>query len=147
MDSETIYQPSPHVDPSPPTTPASFTPKRPPQLLYILGGVAVILFSIALAISFFGKGKITKPSSTGSSSTTASDTTSNWPKYTNIPFFYEIAIPPNIRVASDTTTVCRVIALVIIPRITETSCGVLLALVPPAHLSPQGIAGPNLLPP
>lgn len=94
MTEQVIHQTTPIVDPAPPTSPATFSPKKPPKLLYIGGGIAVILFSIALAIIFFGKGKITAPGRTSSTSSTVSETVANWPKYTNIPFFYELALPP-----------------------------------------------------
>ncbi len=99
MESEIIS--SPVVEPVPPQEPAApvsqpkFTPKKPPKLLYIFGGVAVILFSIALAIVFFGKGKTTPTSSTSSSTASVSEeTVAGWPKYSNSNFFYELAIPP-----------------------------------------------------
>lgn len=104
MESEVVTSSVPVVDPLPPTEPAppsqpapqaKFSPKKPPKLLYIFGGVAVILFSIALAIVFFGKGKTTTTSApTSGGNSTAEEQTVGWPKYANTNFFYELAIPP-----------------------------------------------------
>jgi hypothetical protein len=73
----------------------SFTPKKPPKLLYIFGGVAVILFSIALAIVFFGnnQGGSIDLTNSDSGDGVSVDTTA-WPKYANAEYFYEIAVPP-----------------------------------------------------
>lgn len=95
MEPEIISPSQPQVEPPLPVSQPKFTPKQPPKLLYILGGVATILFSIALGIVFFGS----KPSSskTSSSSTSSTDFASEvvtWPKYTNPTYFYELALPP-----------------------------------------------------
>lgn len=100
MEPTTVAQPAPESAPAPqpiqePTSPANFRAKQPPKLLYIFGGVAVILFSIALAIVFFGnKGTTPSTISDSSSENQTSVAGDDWPKYTNIPFFYELAIPP-----------------------------------------------------
>lgn len=94
MEPETISQSTAPVDPAPPTTPASFTPKKPPKLLFLLGGVAIILVSIALAISFFGKNNPSTSTSGNSSKTTSSTDTSSWAKYSNGKLFYEFSLPP-----------------------------------------------------
>jgi hypothetical protein len=78
-----------------PPEPSKFTPKSKLKLLPVFGGVAVILFSIALGIVFFGKDKTATPTKT----TTSDDTpitqqAVGWPKYTNVDFFYEIGVPP-----------------------------------------------------
>ncbi len=104
MEPATVYQPEPpamHIE-SPQATrempPDAKQSGRPPKsqfkLLPILGGVAVILFSIALGIVFFGK-KDSSPSSTTSSSTaTVEDQVQGWPTYSNADFFYTLSIPP-----------------------------------------------------
>lgn len=75
--------------------PNKITPKSKVKLLPILGGVATILFSIALGIVFFGKDKTTTPTTTPSSSDTPiSEQAVGWPKYNNVDFFYEIGVPP-----------------------------------------------------
>lgn len=98
MEPETVVvPPTPTPEPPAPPVPAkpSFLPKQPPKLLYIFGGVAVILFSIALGIVFFGKnGNGDTSGGTSSSSTTQSQDTTGWPKYNNVKNFYELAIPP-----------------------------------------------------
>lgn len=95
MEPEIVAQPSLPVEPVIQATPvASFMPKKPPKLLYIFVGVAVILFSIALAIVFFGKGNSTTGGTTTSSNGSTTQDTSAWPKYTNVDFFYEIGVPP-----------------------------------------------------
>jgi hypothetical protein len=95
MEPETVNQPTPPVEQAPQNPAPSFYPKKPPKLLYIFGGVAAILFSIALAIVFFGNksGTTSTSSSSSSTSVTTVDTTA-WPKYNNSEFFYEISIPP-----------------------------------------------------
>lgn len=93
MEPENIVLPPP-PEPAPPAAKPSFIPKQPPKLLYVLGGVAVILFSIALAIVFFGNGRGSTTGESGSSNTALSQNTTGWPKYTNIQYFYELAIPP-----------------------------------------------------
>lgn len=78
-----------------PTSPAKFSAKKPLKLLYIFGGVAVILFSIALAIVFFGNKGVTPASVTSESGSNQSSVAGeDWPKYTNVPYFYELSIPP-----------------------------------------------------
>jgi len=95
MESEIFTTSSPVFEPVPPTYPPKFTPKQPPKLRYILGGVAVILFSIALGIVFFGnkQGITTSINSSTSTGSTTVDTTA-WPKYNNSVYFYELSLPP-----------------------------------------------------
>ncbi|MEI8232122.1 MAG: hypothetical protein WCG44_00080 [bacterium] len=107
MESETIYQPTvPVVPPEPvaPTSPSSpldqlahFKPKAPIKLVYLVGGVAIILLTLALAVTFFGG---SKKSTTGSStsSTSGADSTVGFITYTNIPHFYTLAIPPKWKI-------------------------------------------------
>jgi hypothetical protein len=94
METETIVTPpSPTPEPAPPVATPSFA-QKPPKLIFILGGVAVIL-SIAIAIVFFGKnGNGGTSNGTGSSSSTQVQDTTSWPKYSNVKNFYELAIPP-----------------------------------------------------
>lgn len=82
-------------DPTPMPAPLKTTQRSKIKLLPIFGGIAVILFSIALAIVFFGQDK-TAPSSTSAPSTGSevAQQVAGWPKYTNVDFFYEIAVPP-----------------------------------------------------
>lgn len=80
-------------DSSPPTEPAGFVPKKPPKLLSLLGGLALILISLALGIMFFGQDKTTSPAGQSSSSANPEDSVA-WPKYASAEFFYELAIPP-----------------------------------------------------
>ncbi len=78
-----------------PTEPSKFTPKSKVKLLPILGGVAVILFSIALGIVFFGKDKIAAPAETPvDTNTPIAEQAVGWPKYINADSFYEIGVPP-----------------------------------------------------
>lgn len=101
MESSTIYQPTPSPTPTEtpvasPTAPLNppFTPKKPPKLLYLFGGLAVILLTLAGAVLMFGpKGN---GSTDGNGNTTEENAAivSGWPKYNNSPFFYELSIPP-----------------------------------------------------
>jgi hypothetical protein len=78
-----------------PTSQPKFSPKQPPKLLYVLGGIAVILFSIALGIVFFGNNGTSQTSRNIDSNTDQSLIVgTDWSKYVNTPHFYEIAIPP-----------------------------------------------------
>ena len=98
MENETVIVPpqtpvqSEPVQASP--MPPAFKPKSPPKLLYLFGGLAVILVSIAMAVVFFGSSRSSSP--TSSSSTTSSDnaTDPTWPKYSNPANYYEIAVSP-----------------------------------------------------
>lgn len=102
MEQETVYTQSP-VTPTtestspqsaPTPTPATFVAKKPPKLLYILGGVAIILLSLAGIILMMGPRN--NGGSVGSDSTSeeVAEIVSSWPKYNNAEFFYEISIPP-----------------------------------------------------
>ncbi|MBP9670495.1 hypothetical protein KBD75_03780 [Candidatus Woesebacteria bacterium] len=95
MEPEIITPSQPAIEPAPPTSQPKFTPKQPPKLLYILGGVAVILFSVALGIVFFGNkdGSTPTTSNIPSTGSTTVDTTA-WPKYNNSAYFYELSLPP-----------------------------------------------------
>jgi len=89
----TAVMPEASTDPAPPSAPADFSPHKSRKLLYILGGVAVILLTLVLAVSFFGQDQSTLPGSDSTKSTEAVST-SGWTKYTNQPFFYELSLPP-----------------------------------------------------
>lgn len=89
-----IHEATPIVDPAPPNAPANFSPKKPPKLLYLLGGLAVILVTLALAVTFFGKGKVATPSTNKQSSADQQASIDGWNKYSNKPFFYELSLPP-----------------------------------------------------
>ena len=80
------------TDPEPPTAPATFSAKKPPQWLYILGGVAIILVVLAIAISFFGGNGTATPGSSENSNTPAVEN-ADFPKYRNITYFYELGLP------------------------------------------------------
>lgn len=88
-----ITNPQPNVDPAPPTTAATLTAKKPPQLLYLLLGLAVILITLALGITFFGKKSPSSPTS-GGNSPGATQTDAAGSKYTNSVYFYELTLPP-----------------------------------------------------
>ncbi len=97
MESETIATTTstlPIVDPVPPTTPPELKPTKPPKLLYIFGGVAVILVSIALAITMFGQNSATNSTDGAAGGESSVAVKEGWPKYTNTRFFYELRIPP-----------------------------------------------------
>jgi hypothetical protein len=85
----------PKVAGSAPTEPNPV--KSPPKLLYLFGGVAIILFTIALAITFFGKNKTATPSSTISDISNTPNTT-GFVTYTNVPNFYTMSLPPKWKV-------------------------------------------------
>lgn len=97
MEPETIIQPPVQVS-TPNTvtqdTASAFIAKKPPKLIYIFGGLAIILVSLALGIVFFGKDKTVTPTTTTTSEGVIVLDTSSWPKYSNNPYFYEFAIPP-----------------------------------------------------
>lgn len=81
---------------------ATFKPKSPPKLLYIFGGVAIILVTLALAITFFGgSGTVTPTSSDQNSDTIKTD---GFTSYTNNPHFYSISFPPKWVVVETTPT-------------------------------------------
>lgn len=89
---ENMVSSNPAVPPieTTPTLPVSEI-KKPNRLPYILGGVAAILVSLALGITFFSKNsKPTTPTSTGDQT----DAPPGYVSYTNTPHFYSIALPP-----------------------------------------------------
>lgn len=91
MEPETIVAP---LTPPPPAQ-NKITPRSKIKLLSILGGVATILFSIALGIVFFGKDKTATPTKTTiTDDTPIAQQVATWPKYNNADFFYEIGVPP-----------------------------------------------------
>src|SRR3989339_2268954 len=103
MEPETVYQPDPpavHIESDssrempPDAKQSGRPPKKPPKLLYIFGGLAVILISVAFGIMFFGKNNATTISDAISGGSTSTVDSSGWPKYNNSEFFYELAIPP-----------------------------------------------------
>ncbi len=67
------------------------TVKKPNKLLYVLGGVAAILVSLALGIAFFSRNNTQAPSTSGTNQT---DAPPGYSIYTNTPHFYSIALPP-----------------------------------------------------
>lgn len=99
MEATTIINPPvPTLDPAPPTSPATNSKvgeiKKPPKLIYLLGGVALILVSLAIGIAFFGNKRTQLTSTKTTSNGTILVDTSAWEKYTNTPYFYEISVPP-----------------------------------------------------
>lgn len=98
MENETVIVPpqSPvQPDPVQPSSiPPAFKPKSPPKLLYLLGGLAVILVSVAMAVIFFGSNKSSSPVSSGSTTSSDLSTDPTWPKYLNPANYYEIAVSP-----------------------------------------------------
>ncbi len=68
------------------------TAKKPNRLPYILGGVAAILVSLALGITFFGRGSTDQTGSSNNES--IPDAPPGYISYTNTPHFYSIAFPP-----------------------------------------------------
>lgn len=82
----------PEIASVPPVSTADFSPKKPPKLLYLAGGVAVILLTLALAISFFGR----RTTSTPTTSTPSDNTTNTvgFIPYTNTSYFYTLSLPP-----------------------------------------------------
>lgn len=85
---------NPALQPAPPQAEPTFTPKKPPKLLYAFIGLAVILFSVALAIVFFGNKGSSPSTSQGSNGESVAEQVDGWPKYANPDFFYELSIPP-----------------------------------------------------
>ncbi len=87
MEPETTVQPTTIVEPAPPVVPPANAPKKTSKLLYAFIGFAVILFSIALAIVFFGKGTTTSSDTNTSSNGEVTQDTSAWPTYQNVSNF------------------------------------------------------------
>ncbi len=103
MEQETVYSQTPPatmVDPASsasaplPQPPNTFVPKKPPKLLYILGGVAAILLSLAGIILLIGPRNDGGSLGSDSTSEEVAQIVSTWPKYTNPAYFYELSIPP-----------------------------------------------------
>jgi hypothetical protein len=92
MENETVIVSS-QAPVQPSSIPPAFKPKSPPKLLYLFGGLAVILVSIAMAVAFFGS---SNSSNTTTNITSNSDlaTDPTWPKYSNPANYYEIAVSP-----------------------------------------------------
>ncbi len=76
------------------TIPPAFKPKSPPKLLYLIGGLAVILVSIALGVVFFGSNNTSTPTQSDSKDATEITVDPTWPKYSNPANYYEIAVSP-----------------------------------------------------
>lgn len=89
MENETLIVPPQVVSPAP-----LFKPKSSPKLLYLLGGLAVILVSITLAVIFFGSSKSTTSTTPVSTTSTEITIDPTWPKYSNPANFFEITISP-----------------------------------------------------
>ena len=100
MENETVIVPpqapvqSDPVQASP--MPPAFKPKSPPKLLYLFGGLAVILVSIAMAVVFFGSNKSSSPTSSSSTTSLDNATDPTWPKYSNPAKYYAIAVSPKV---------------------------------------------------
>ncbi len=92
MEPEIVPSSTPQADPAPPTTPADFKTKKPPKILYLVGGIAIILVVLVLALNFFGKGRNTASNTSSIKSDTKTTTAG---KYTNSEYLYEIALPPS----------------------------------------------------
>lgn len=90
-------QTAPILETTPPL-PVSIV-KKPTKLLYILGGVAAILVSLALGIAFFSRSSTQAPSTGG---TDQVDAPPGYVGYTNTPHFYSIALPPKWSVVETT---------------------------------------------
>lgn len=82
-------QVTPPLETTPPLPVAAV--KKPTKLLYILGGVAAILVSLALGITFFSRSSTQAPTTSG---TDQVDAPPGYTSYTNTPHFYSIALPP-----------------------------------------------------
>lgn len=95
METASPVQQAPVSQMAPPPVSTNFSTKKSPKLIPIFAGIAIILFSIGLGITFFGKSKTvsTAPSASTFPGSIVVDTT-GWPKFANIKYFYEIAIPP-----------------------------------------------------
>jgi hypothetical protein len=73
--------------------------KKPGKILYILGGVAAILVSLALGITFFSRSSSpTSPDTTGEQA----DAPPGYSTYINTPYFYSLALPPKWNVIETT---------------------------------------------
>jgi hypothetical protein len=100
MSSETVYQPvvppALHIerDSAREMPPDAKRSGRPPKLLYLVGGLAVILLTVAMAISFLGRNSSTNTGNTTGSNATQTEDQTGWPKYANSAYFYEISVPP-----------------------------------------------------
>ncbi len=94
MEQETLSTQTQITEPTVAVSPPTFTPKKPPKILYAFIGLAVILFSIALGIVFFGKNKGVTPTATSGNGSNVAEQVVGWPKYTNTEYFYELSIPP-----------------------------------------------------
>jgi len=79
------------VPPIESTPPLPVAVKKPPRLLYLLGGVAAILVSLALGITFFSRSNTQAPTSTGNDQV---DAPPGYLTYANTPHFFSLAIPP-----------------------------------------------------
>ncbi len=82
-----------------PQLPVASAVKRPPRYLFLLGGVAAILLSLALAITFFGRDTPSSPTPGGDDQ---SDAPPGYVSYRNTPHFYSLALPPQWNVVETT---------------------------------------------
>lgn len=69
------------------------TVKKPSKILYLFGGVAAILISLALGIVFFGSGKSATPATT-TNEEGGVVAPPGFITYTNAPHFFTISFPP-----------------------------------------------------
>lgn len=91
MAENVIVNNAPPVPPIESTPPLPVAVKKPPRLLYLLGGVAAILVSLALGITFFSGGQSSNPTnSTGE----VDNAPPGYVSYTNTPHFFSLALPP-----------------------------------------------------
>lgn len=97
---ENIVSTNPNMPPieTTPALPVSEI-KKPNKLLYVLGGVAAILVSLALGITFFSRSSTQAPSTSGTDQVEAPP---GYVAYTNTPHFYSIALPPKWSVVETT---------------------------------------------
>lgn len=107
MTDSTVYQPAvptpaPEMAPPESSSPlaklAKFSPKAPPKLLYLFGGIAIILLTLALAVSILGKSKTTGTTGSSSSSSSTGADTTGFTTYVNTPHFYTLGIPPKWKI-------------------------------------------------
>lgn len=96
-----LTDPIPPQDSAGPAAPSPF-PKRATKLPYLLGGLTVILVTLALGLSFFGprRNQLPDASSGPASSVTGTGST----LYTNNPNFYALRLPPKWNVVETSPT-------------------------------------------
>lgn len=96
MEPEIIPSTTPIVDPAPPVPAEARREgviKKPPKILFLVGGIAIILVTLAMGLILLGKGR-SSTTTTGSQNNPQTVDTTTWPKYTNTTNFYELTLPP-----------------------------------------------------